>query len=201
MFFSTVFMQFKYIFTVHGGVQNKNTIISNDQKETGFYWFNLKGLKLLNPKKYLWKYLMEQYAQNEKKILVAKSESIRVRRGNIRGRQVDGKQIDIHSNTPLPKWKKERVPTLKYSKLCITLIYFLHYLEMSRSVVVAKPLILSVNILFSLFVYIFGFVTTFFWYWQACAMLVVSTGNSVLLYLETEIVAVAQSRPQNNFEK
>ena len=38
---------------------------------------------------------MEQYAQNEKKILVAKSESIRVRRGNIRGRQVDGKQIDI----------------------------------------------------------------------------------------------------------
>ena len=46
---------------------------------------------------------MEQYAQNEKKILVAKSESMRVRRGNIRGRQVDGKQIDIHSNTPLPK--------------------------------------------------------------------------------------------------
>ena len=50
---------------------------------------------------------LEQYAQNEKKILVAKSESIRVMRGNTRGPQGDGKQIDIHDNTPLPKQKKK----------------------------------------------------------------------------------------------
>ena len=46
---------------------------------------------------------LEQYAQNEKKILVAKSESIHVMRGNTRGRQGDGKKVDIHNNTPLPK--------------------------------------------------------------------------------------------------
>ena len=46
---------------------------------------------------------LEQYAQNEKKILVAKSESVHVMRGNTRGRQGDGKKIDIHNNTPLPK--------------------------------------------------------------------------------------------------
>ena len=34
---------------------------------------------------------LEQYAQNEEKLLVAKSESIRVMRGNTRGRQGDGK--------------------------------------------------------------------------------------------------------------
>ena len=50
---------------------------------------------------------LEQYAQNEKKLLVAKSESIRVMRRNTRGRQGDGKQIDIHDNTPLPKRKKK----------------------------------------------------------------------------------------------
>ena len=46
---------------------------------------------------------LEQYAQNEKKILVAKSESVHVMRGNTRGRQGNGKKIDIHNNTPLPK--------------------------------------------------------------------------------------------------
>ena len=37
---------------------------------------------------------LEQYAQN-KKLLVAKSKSIRVMQGNTRGRQGDGKQIDV----------------------------------------------------------------------------------------------------------
>ena len=46
--------------------------------------------------------LLEQHSQNEKKT-VAKSESIRVMRDNKRGRKGDGKQIDIHDNTPLPK--------------------------------------------------------------------------------------------------
>ena len=46
---------------------------------------------------------LEQYAQNEKKILVAKSESGRVMREEARGRQRDGKEIDIHNNTPLLK--------------------------------------------------------------------------------------------------
>ena len=50
---------------------------------------------------------LEQYAQYEKKILVAKSESVHVMRGNTRGRQGDGKKIDIHNNTPFPKWKKK----------------------------------------------------------------------------------------------
>ena len=51
---------------------------------------------------------LEQYAQNEKKVSVAKSESISVMRGNTIGRQRDGKQIDIHDSTPLKKQKKEK---------------------------------------------------------------------------------------------
>ena len=49
---------------------------------------------------------LEQYAQN-KKLLVAKSKSIRVMQGNTRGRQGDGKQIDVQDNTSLPKRKKK----------------------------------------------------------------------------------------------
>ena len=51
---------------------------------------------------------LEQYAQN-KKLLVAKSKSICVMQGNTRGRQGDGKQIDVQDNTSLPKRKKKEV--------------------------------------------------------------------------------------------
>ena len=50
--------------------------------------------------------MLEQYAQN-KKLLVAKSKSVRVIQGNTRGRQGDGKQIDVQDNTSLPKQKKK----------------------------------------------------------------------------------------------
>ena len=52
---------------------------------------------------------LEQYAQNEKKILVAKSEIIRVMRGNRKARQEDEKQSHIHDTTPLPKRKKRKL--------------------------------------------------------------------------------------------
>ena len=52
---------------------------------------------------------LEEYAQNEKKIIVAKSDAIRVMRGNTRGRQGDGHGIDVHDDTPLPKRRKKDV--------------------------------------------------------------------------------------------
>ena len=46
---------------------------------------------------------LEQYAQNENKILVAKSESIHIMRGNTRGRQGNVKKVGIKNNASLPK--------------------------------------------------------------------------------------------------
>lgn len=50
---------------------------------------------------------LEEYGQNERKILVAKSDMIRVMRGNTRGRQQIDTEIDITDMTPLRRRAKK----------------------------------------------------------------------------------------------
>ena len=49
---------------------------------------------------------LKEYMDNERKLLVAKSEMIRVMRGNTRGRQEE-QTIDINDDRLLPKRKKK----------------------------------------------------------------------------------------------
>ena len=46
---------------------------------------------------------LEAYGYNERKILVAKSDMIRIMHGNTRGRLRDEHEIDIHDERQLPK--------------------------------------------------------------------------------------------------
>ena len=50
---------------------------------------------------------LKEYMDNERKLLVAKSEMIRVMRGNIRGRQEE-QTIDVTDDRLLPKRKKKK---------------------------------------------------------------------------------------------
>ena len=52
---------------------------------------------------------LEQYGQNERKIIVAKSDMLTVMRGNTRGKQRDEHKIDIHDTRELPKRKKKDI--------------------------------------------------------------------------------------------
>ena len=50
--------------------------------------------------------MLKEYMDNKRKLLVAKSEMIRVMRGNTRGRQEE-QTIDIADDRLLPKRKKK----------------------------------------------------------------------------------------------
>ena len=52
---------------------------------------------------------LEDYGRNERKIILAKSDMIRVMRGNTRGRDREQAKIDIHDETELPKRKRKDI--------------------------------------------------------------------------------------------
>ena len=51
--------------------------------------------------------ILEEYGQNERKIIVAKFDMIRVMHGNTRGRLRECDAIDIHDEQEFPKRKKK----------------------------------------------------------------------------------------------